>query len=218
MADDPIPVSTTQDPDLGTLLGAMQLALLYQINCHQVGQIVSFDPAKQTAVVQLNVLRTVQDIAVVPPVFREVNYPLLLDVPCFIPAGGTGRLTFPITAGDSCLVLFNDRDIDQWFATGQTSAPNTARAHDFSDGMAIIGFRNKANALGNYNQTQTELRGPNSGRLTLDTKIRLEGATTSLKNVFTMIIAALTALDGKTGPSASVAIASAQAEVVALMQ
>ena len=211
-ATPPNPIGPTNDPDLKSLLSQMVQGVFYGLNCHQLGTIVSFDSTKQTAVVSINVLRTVPDNSVTPAVFKTVPYPQLLDLPVFIASGGTGALTFPITAGDTCLVLFNDRDIDTWFSTGGVSAPNSQRAHDLSDGLALVGFRSMANLLADY-QTDRVRLAYGATLLDLKDKVRLLNADASLKSVLDAIITALTALDAKTGPSAAAAIALAVTQI-----
>jgi len=124
-------------PDLRTVLDNLKADILYNLNCHQLGVIESFDAAKQTASIQLSVLRVVGN--------EEIPYPLLTDCPIMFPAAGGAYMTFPVVQGDPCLVLFNDRDIDNWFTTGNVVAPNTSRAHSLSDGIAILGIRSLAN-------------------------------------------------------------------------
>lgn len=210
VAQGPIP-----DPDLAQLLAELRADIFYSFNCHQIGQIVSFDADAQTASVQLSVLRMVPTGNPVQYVARA--YPVLVQVPVFINTGGTGRLTFPIAAGDPCLVLFNDRDIDNWWTTGTTAGPNTPRAHDLSDGLAMVGFRNKANKLTGYNTTDLELRFA-GGKIKLNDKIAINGSAMDLKTLLNDIVAALTALNSKTGPSAATQIATVTADVTALMQ
>lgn len=152
---------------LASLLELEKKGTKRQINCHQVGEIVSFDPANQTAEVQIKMSYVVND--------EITEYPLLLDCPCIILAGGEGALTMPIQAGDSCLVLFNDRDMDNWFAGGQTMPPRTDRMHDFSDAIALVGLRNQQNKLGAYLAQGTELKYGNS-------TIQLENGKVTLKN------------------------------------
>lgn len=211
------PWQTLSDPNLGELLSQVRAEMFYNFNCHQLGRVVSFDTATQSASVQLAVLRMVPSPKTNPPQYVTKTYPVLVQVPVFIASGGTGRLTFPIIPGDPCLVLFNDRDIDNWWSTGNTAAPNTPRAHDLSDGLALVGFRNKANKIATYNGTDAELAYA-GGRLTINDKVRLEGSTMSLKTLLTDVKAALTALDGKTGPSAATAIALVQTDITALLQ
>lgn len=210
-------IASVESPDLFTLITQFLQNFAFNFNCHQVGVIKSFDAAKQTAQIQICVLRQVPDLDSQPPVFKSVPYPLLLDCPVFVPAGGSGYLTFPVTAGDSCLVLFNDRDIDIWFDTGGTALPNSQRAHDLSDGLALVGFRNKANALAAYSTTGAELAFA-GGKLNINDKIALNAAALTLKTLLTDIKAALTALNAKTGPSAATEIAQVATDITNFCQ
>lgn len=135
---------------LTSLMDLQKKGTMRQINCHQIGEIVSFNADNQTAEVQLKISYTING--------EIKEYPLLIDCPCIVLAGGEGALTMPISAGDSCLVLFNDCDMDNWFAGGQTMPPRTDRLHDFSDAIALVGLRNKQNKLSGYLAQGTELK------------------------------------------------------------
>ena len=138
------------DPTLASLLELHRKGTMRQINCHQLGEIVSFNPSTQTAEVQLKMSFVINN--------EIKNYPLLIDCPCIVLCGGEGRITFPINQGDSCLVLFNDRDMDNWFASGQTMQPRTNRYHDFSDAIALVGLRNMQNKITDYLADGVELK------------------------------------------------------------
>lgn len=204
-------------PDLRTVLNQLKREIATTFNCHQLGTIQSFDATKQTAEVSLNVLRMVPNLDVQPPQYKAVNYPLLVDVPVFINSGGTGYLTFPIQPGDTCLVLFNDRDIDNWFATGNTAEPNTQRTHDLSDGLALVGFRSLANALDDFD-TDNAVFAYQNGKILVANKVQLLNAVTNMTTVLDKLHTALTTLNGKTGPSAATQIADFQTEYQALFQ
>lgn len=211
----PNTIGSVAIPDLHTLMRFWKNNVLLELNCHQVGMITAFDATKQTASIQLASLRVIGGLA--------IRYPLLVDVPVFVPAGGDARLTLPVTAGDTCLVLFNDRDLDNWFSSGSgATEPNTERKHSLADGLALVGFRSLANSIPNYSSTNAELVNgtgyvsveKNGGQLELAAKVGLRNAAgKSLLDVMTDIVAALTALNGKTGPSAATQIATAQATI-----
>lgn len=145
-------IASPTPPDLRALLTAFKAEVFADLNCHQVGQIVSFNAALQTAVVQLSLQRSVNG--------GLVAYPLLTDCPVLVLNGGGASLTFPIAAGDPCFVLFNDTDIDKWFTTGNVVAPNTGRTHSLSDGLVIVGARNLSNRIPDYSMLGIELRHP----------------------------------------------------------
>lgn len=208
-------LGSIQDPDLRALLQAHKDEVFFGLNCHQVGQIEAFDAASQTARIKLMMQRVVFNkeqglnaaLQLTPTV---VDYPVLVDCPVFVVSGGGAVFTVPVAAGDSCLVLFNDRDIDNWFATGAPAQPNTSRAHSLSDGFALIGFRSKRNPIANYSTTDAELKNA-GGRISIAAKIAIANEATDLKTVLDAFITAMQSLDSlKTGPSAAAAITAAQ--------
>lgn len=191
------PIGPVPDPDLRALLLAHRSELFAALNCHQVGEIVAFDAAKQTARVQLSIRRVVynkpQPLGAglqLDPEF--VDYPVLVDVPVFVNSGGGAVATLPVAAGDSCLVLFADRDVDNWFEAGGTAAPNSARLHDLSDGFALVGFRNKTNPVEDYSTTDAEIRNA-GGKIQVAAKIGISNDATSLLVCLDALITALTA-------------------------
>lgn len=129
-----------------------------RMNCINIGTIVSFDPATQTASVSINfqkVLRAVNHLDGVGQVSDQiVPYPQLDNVPVVILGGGGAYITFPIAPGDSCILMFNDRDKDGWMAQGTTNPPLpplSNRMHDISDAIALVGIRNLLNSIPSYN-------------------------------------------------------------------
>lgn len=157
------PNGPIENPDLRALLNAHRDEVFASLNCHQLGTVVSFDAEKQTATVKINARRVVYDKpqtenGVLQQQPRLLDYPILTDVPVFVASGGNARITFPVTAGDTCLVLFNDRDIDAWWSTGAVAAPNSSRMHSLSDGLALVGFRSLANKVEDYSATDAEFR------------------------------------------------------------
>ena len=156
-------------PSLASLLELVQKNVMANLNCHQVGEIVSFNANKQTAEISVKMTYVVND--------KIVEYPLLIDCPCIVLGGGKGRITFPISAGDGCLVLFNDRDIDNWYAGGQTMAPRTDRKHSFSDAIAIVGLHNAQNKISDYLTSGTELKYGNSTIKLEDNKVTITNGT-----------------------------------------
>ena len=134
------------EPGLRSVLDGERLVAFSNLNKVQVGIIQSFNPSKQSATVQLVIQRAVYNTpmegSLVPPDPTIYVYPLLVDVPVFVLAGGIGYIQMPILAGDPCIVLFNDRDLDPWWTNGTTGAPpNSARLHSLADGIALVGIR-----------------------------------------------------------------------------
>lgn len=158
----PLPFNVTPvQPSLKDLLNQVKTELLINLNCHHLGTIESFDSQKQTATVTLNYQKTFFNLNATSQQYQStlVAYPTLVDCPVVILSGNMTSLTFPIAKGDECLVLFNDRDIDNWFAGSITAGVATPRLHSFSDGLVIVGLNSLPNVLGNYDTTRVLMRG-----------------------------------------------------------
>lgn len=88
----------------------------------------------------------------------SVALPLLVDCPVQFPSGGQCTMTFPVTAGDECLVVFASRCIDAWWQAGGIQEQAELRMHDLSDGFVLLGFRSTPRALPNVSTTTAQLR------------------------------------------------------------
>jgi hypothetical protein len=119
------------------------------------GIVQSFDASAMTCVVQPSIQGR---LTAVDGAETLVDMPLLPDVPVVFPGGGGCTLTFPVKAGDECLVIFAARGIDYWWQSGGVQKPAETRRHDLSDGFAIIGPRSKARAITSINTAAVELR------------------------------------------------------------
>lgn len=139
------------EPELPDLLTMFGKQLKLELNCHHIGTIKEFTALNQTAIVSVNYTKTFQQLnSIGNTTLVTVNYPMIVECPVICLGGGLGSLTFPIAPGDECLLLFNDRDIDNWFAGSSSSAPNTPRLHSFSDAIALVGVRSLPNVLEDY--------------------------------------------------------------------
>ena len=119
------------------------------------GIIQSFDPIRQTAVVQI----ALREKVVTPgksPVDTAIS--VLKDVPVVMPRGGGFALTLPIQAGDECLLVFADMCIDYWWLRGGVQNQFELRRHDLSDAFCIPGPWSQPQILPAYNPTNMQLR------------------------------------------------------------
>ncbi len=119
------------------------------------GLIQSFNATALTAVVQPAIQGIVQQQ---DGSTQAVNLPLLLDVPVLFPRGGNCTLTFPIAAGDECLVVFSSRCIDAHWQNGGVGVPMEPRMHDLSDGFALLGHFSQKTKIANVSTATTQLR------------------------------------------------------------
>lgn len=194
------------NPGLMDLLNLFKKQVKLEINCHAVGTIQAFNSEKQTANITINYKKTF-DQRQADGTYKKVliDYPILVDCPVVILSGGNAALTFPITQGDECLVLFNDRDIDNWFKAGQVGAVASSRLHSMSDGFALVGVSSMANTLANYDSTRAVLRNGEALVGVGESLILLNNASnislgTSLGNLLTALSTFSTALSGATDP------------------
>lgn len=141
------------DPE--EMLRTAILAALTQVWTAIPGEIVSYDSQKVTVVVQPAIKAQITDKSGKQSM---VSLPVLPDVPVLFPGGGGCRLTFPIQAGDECLVVFASRSIDAWWQSGGVQPPIEPRMHDLSDGFAIVGPMSQAKKISNISATTTQLR------------------------------------------------------------
>lgn len=109
--------------------------LASSMHCALPGKVESFDPETQTVAVQ--------------PVLKRglFSLPVIRDVPVFFPGSKDKAVTWPVSAGDECLLIFADSDIDRWFDSGETEESSSARQHSLPDAFAFVGFRSRPNAL-----------------------------------------------------------------------
>ncbi|WP_406670451.1 Gp138 family membrane-puncturing spike protein [Raoultella terrigena] len=119
------------------------------------GIIQSFDPDAVTAVVQPAIKGVEHDESGAEV---SVSLPLLVDVPVVFPRGGGCTLTFPVTAGDECLVIFADRCIDFWWQSGGIQEPVDGRMHDLSDAFCIVGPQSQAKKISGISTTAAQFR------------------------------------------------------------
>ena len=108
------------------------------------GIIQSYNAGTNTATVQLAIREKVNQM---DGTTQDTDLPLLLDCPVMMPRGGGFALTFPVAAGDECLVIFADACIDSWWQSGGVQNQAEKRRHDLSDGIVIPGLWSQPNRL-----------------------------------------------------------------------
>jgi hypothetical protein len=131
---------TIMPPDMDDLLAALKNNIFATLNCIQIGKINSYDKTTQSAEIDIQIKRVKEDGTL-------VNYPLLVDCPVIVMQGGGAFIDFPIKKGDYCLIFFNDRNIDDWWLSGNVKEPKTKRKHNLSDGFCLVGINTKNSAL-----------------------------------------------------------------------
>lgn len=164
------------------------------------GTIKSFDPESVTCEVELSTFglsaTAKRGSTSVDRIKSEDGYyPVIQDIPVVFPRGGGCTLTFPVKAGDECLVIFSDRCIDFWWQNGETQNTSRARSHSFSDAFVIPGPQSQAKKISNISTSAAQLRTDDgaafvevdaggavtitSPQITLNGPVQVNGAITS---------------------------------------
>lgn len=126
------------------VMAIAQDAIMSRINCHNIGRILEFDSATQTCTVEMMQIKQFNDQFLIPAPITQV--------PLIILGAGGGHITMPNPEGTICLLLFLDRNIDNFMETGEQYTPDTSRMHDFTDCIALTTFTTLANPIQNYDE------------------------------------------------------------------
>lgn len=128
---------------------------LAELHTSEHCRVVSYDPQKQTAVLQPTNKALIRQ----PDGSTEwVSKPQIPDVKVHFPSGGGLTLTFPIQEGDEVLAVMSSRSPDVWQQNGGEQQIVDTRLHDLSNAFCIPGFRSDANALPSVSTESTQIR------------------------------------------------------------
>ncbi len=128
-------------PDLMTVIMEAVRYQLGEVNTAIPAVINKYDPTKQEAEVIPLIKRKYKD-------GTAVDRAPITGVPVVFPAAGGGIITFPVTKGDTGLLIFSQRSIDRWVrGDGSLIDPGDNRKHDISDAIAIPGLFSFSSAL-----------------------------------------------------------------------
>jgi len=110
-------------------------SILSDINTSTPGVIVSYDAAKNRAIVKPDIPKWLADD-------DELATPKIVEVPILWPAssGGKTSFTMPLKAGDGVMLMFTQRSLEGWLS-GSKEMPDDPRQFDLSDCIAIPGLQ-----------------------------------------------------------------------------
>jgi hypothetical protein len=153
------------DPSLADLLNLLKREIFLDLNCHHLATVQSFNSVNQTVTATINYTKTIFQLDDTSKLYVpiQISYPIMVDMPVIVLGGGKTNLTFPIVQGDQCVILFNDRNIDNWFSSGQPGPVANPRAHSFADGLALIGLNSLNTSIQDYDTLRAVLRNGTTG-------------------------------------------------------
>jgi len=128
--------------------------LAFDMRVASPGIIQSFDSVKQTATVRI----AIKEQLIIDGEIQEAQIADLVDVPVMMLRAGGYVVTFPISVGDECLLIFSDTCIDSWFVAGGVQPQMSVRRHDLSDAFAIVGIWNQARKINEYSTGSLQIR------------------------------------------------------------
>jgi hypothetical protein len=177
------------DPSMSDLLNMFKKEIMLSLNCHAIATVQSFDSSNQTVSATVNYKKSYYKLSTDGTYKMQlVDYPVLLDVPVLILGGGLAQITFPIQKGDECLILFNDRDLDNWFQSGQVAGVASGRLHSFSDGIAFVGLNSMPNVITDYDMTRAKFSYGSTMVAVGESLVKIANQTTTLKTVINGLI------------------------------
>lgn len=123
------------------------------VNLHTAmpGEIEAFDETTQLAQIKPLIKRIFTG-------GNDVAIKSLIHVPIMSLRAGGFVLTFPVSVGDECLVIFCERAIDAWLQSGGAQKPTELRRHDYSDAVAIVGLNNQTNPISGFSMDGLQIR------------------------------------------------------------
>lgn len=143
--------------------------LMGRMNTAIPGVIDSFDPSTQTCSVTPAIQMRVTDENGTQSFH---NLPKLTQVPVLFPNAGGFYITLPVKAGDNCLLIFSQRAIDNWHASGGIQPPENnaviSRSHHMTDAFAILAPLPLPDAISDYDSACIVIRNmDNSTKITV---------------------------------------------------
>jgi hypothetical protein len=142
---------------INTALDARLINLHTAIPC----EVVSVDYSTQTVSVKIVVHRITADDTVLP-------YEVINEVPIGYTQTKKYNISFPIEAGDTGQLIFNERQLDKWIVNNEIAEPDDTRKHSLSDALFVPIFVSRANNIPSISTSEFEIRTKDNA-----TKIRL---------------------------------------------
>lgn len=118
------------------LAAALRVALhenMKRINSAMPGEIVEYDDTTRLATVRGSLRMLLKN-------GEQVQRPVVRNAPVWFPEAGGYSIRYPLTAGDSVLLLFSQRGLDEWRSSHAESAPGIGPILSYRDALVLAGF------------------------------------------------------------------------------
>lgn len=128
-------------PTLASALKEIIKAQVVDVHVSMPAKVISYNSNQQSVNVQPLLRKAFLDEAGE----RQIeSLPVIGDVPVVFPGSGGTRIIFPISAGDTVLLIFSEASLDKWLVRGGEVDPEDDRHHALSDAVAIPGLQDFA--------------------------------------------------------------------------
>lgn len=121
-----LPINAT----LNTAIEKVKKNIFATLNCHNIGRVVEYNAQNNTATIETMILNQWYDTIVEPS--------LIMDVPIITFGTKNARITMPNPVGCYVILLFMDKNIDNFLETGEQHLSPTSRTHSISDCVALL--------------------------------------------------------------------------------
>ena len=125
-----------------SLLQTLKDTVNYNLNCIKIATVIEFNPTLMTVRCRINNKRLRQLKKDGNQVLEE--YPDIYAKCHFFGWGGIGAV-YPIEPGMEGFLLFNDRELETWFLTGNGGKLAYDRCHDLTDALFVCGLHSQPN-------------------------------------------------------------------------
>lgn len=125
-----------------SLLQTLKDTINYNLNCVKIATVISFNSTTMTVKCRVNNKRLRQLKNDGNQVLEE--YPDIYAKCHFFGWGGIGAV-YPIEPGMEGFLLFNDRELETWFLTGNGGKLAYDRCHDLTDAIFVCGLHSQPN-------------------------------------------------------------------------
>jgi hypothetical protein len=130
-------------PDLAVYTETLKEDVLYnRLNCVRIGKVVEFNPTDCTVQVQIaqQYIKSFDNNGI--PISEDFE-PIRAKV--FFMGNANMGFTYPLNIGDEGLILFNDRELESWYLTGESVPPQYIRSHHITDAIFLCGMHSLVN-------------------------------------------------------------------------
>ena len=116
-------------------------AKLMEIHTSTPAKIVSYDYAKNLAVVQPLIKRKYKNED------SPIELPTISNVPVAFPRMGNAWVRFPVNVDDEGSIKIMERSIDKWLSSGGSVDPDDPRKFSLSDAVFMPGLNSQVNPM-----------------------------------------------------------------------